>query len=188
MTDPGIEQRLKSLARMIGNTPMLAIQFTFRGRPRVLYAKAEHFNLTGSIKDRMALHILRRAHAEGLIAPGDTIAEATSGNTGISLAAVGRALGHPVTIFMPDWMSRERVDLIHALGATIVPVARAQGGFAASIRGGGTAAADARVPCPQFANAANIEARDHDLARDRGQLRRTAEPDASSPGSGPAAR
>ena len=48
------------------------------------------------------------------LSPGDTIAEATSGNTGISLAAVGRALGHPVTIFMPDWMSRERVDLIRS--------------------------------------------------------------------------
>src|SRR5262245_14604144 len=104
--------RFRSLARMIGNTPMLAIECTFRGRTRVVYAKAEHFNLTGSIKDRMALHILRRAYADGRIAPGDTIAEATSGNTGISLAAVGRALGHPVTIFMPDWMSRERVDLI----------------------------------------------------------------------------
>ena len=129
-----VEHRLRSLARMIGNTPMLAIEFEHRGKPRVIHAKAEHFNLTGSIKDRMALHILRRAYAEGLIAPGDTIAEATSGNTGISFAAVGRALGHPVTIFMPDWMSRERVDLIHSLGATIVPVGRAQGGFLGSIR------------------------------------------------------
>ena len=58
-TDTRIEQRLRSLGRMVGNTPMLAIEFTFRGRSRVLHAKAEHFNLTGSIKDRMALHILR---------------------------------------------------------------------------------------------------------------------------------
>ena len=155
-----IERRLTSLARMIGNTPMLAIECTFRGRPRVIHAKAEHFNLTGSIKDRMALHILRRAYAEGLIAPGDTIAEATSGNTGISFAAVGRALGHPVTIFMPDWMSRERVDLIHGLGATIVPVGRAEGGFSGSIRlAEDMAAATPHVFLPrQFANAANVEA------------------------------
>ena len=155
-----IERRLTSLARMIGNTPMLAIECTFRGRPRVIHAKAEHFNLTGSIKDRMALHILRRAYAEGRIAPGDTIAEATSGNTGISFAAVGRALGHPVTIFMPDWMSRERVDLIHGLGATIVPVGHAEGGFAGSIRlAEEMAAAAPHVFLPrQFANAANIEA------------------------------
>ena len=159
-TDTRIEQRLRSLGRMIGNTPMLAIEFTFRGRSRVLHAKAEHFNLTGSIKDRMALHILRRAYAEGRIAPGDTIAEATSGNTGISIAAVGRALGHPVTIFMPDWMSRERVDLIHALGATIVPVGRAQGGFVGSIRmAEEMAASTPRIFLPrQFSNVANVEA------------------------------
>ena len=155
-----IERRLTSLARMIGNTPMLAIECTFRGRSRVIHAKAENFNLTGSIKDRMALHIMRRAYAEERIAPGDTIAEATSGNTGISFAAVGRALGHPVTIFMPDWMSRERVDLIHGLGATIVPVGHAQGGFVGSIRRAEEMAAAApHVFLPrQFANAANVEA------------------------------
>jgi cysteine synthase A len=155
-----IEPRLRSLARMIGNTPMLAIELTWRGEPRVIHAKAEHFNVTGSIKDRMALHIIRRAYAEARIAPGDTIAEATSGNTGIAFAAVGRALGHPVTIFMPDWMSRERVDLIRALGATIMPVTRAQGGFAGSIRMAEEyAAAHAHVFLPrQFANAANVGA------------------------------
>ena len=116
------EIRFRSLARMIGNTPMLAIEFRFRGRRRVLHAKAEHFNLTGSIKDRMALHILRSAWATGRLTPGDRIAEATSGNTGISIAAIGRALGHPVTVFMPDWMGRERVELIRAYGATIGPV------------------------------------------------------------------
>jgi cysteine synthase A len=158
-----IEHRLKSLARLIGNTPLLAIQFRYRGQPRVVHAKLEHVNLTGSIKDRMAIHILRRAYAEGRIAPGDTIAEATSGNTGISFAAVGRALGHPVTIFMPDWMSRERVDLIHGFGATIVPVGPAEGGFCGSIRlAEELAAATPHVFLPrQFANDANIEA--HEL-------------------------
>ena len=155
-----IERRLTSIARMIGNTPMLAIECRFRGTRRVVHAKAEYFNLTGSIKDRMALHILRRAYSERRIQPGDTIAEATSGNTGISLAAVGRALGHPVTIFMPDWMSRERVDLIHGLGASIVPVGHAQGGFVGSIRKAEEmAAATPHVFLPrQFANAANVEA------------------------------
>lgn len=159
--EPGVsERRLTSIARMIGNTPMLAIECRFRGTRRVIHAKAEHFNLTGSIKDRMALHILRHAYAERHIQPGDTIAEATSGNTGISFAAVGRALGHPVTIFMPDWMSRERVDLIHGLGASIVPVGHAQGGFAGSIRKAEEmAAATPHVFLPrQFANAANVEA------------------------------
>ena len=163
VAEPAVEQRLRSLGRMIGNTPMLAIEFRFSGRARVVHAKAEHFNMTGSIKDRMALHILRRAYAEGRIAPGDAIAEATSGNTGISLAAVGRALGHAVTIFMPDWMSRERVALIHSYGAQVVPVSRAQGGFLGSIRmAEDMAATNAHVFLPrQFANAANVEA--HEL-------------------------
>jgi len=65
----------------------------------------------------MVLNIFRRAYSEGLPHAGDTIVEATSGNTGISGAAIGRALGHPVKIFMPDWMSRERVQLIRGLGA-----------------------------------------------------------------------
>ena len=153
-------RRLTSLARMIGNTPMLAIECTFRGRRRVIHAKVEHFNMTGSIKDRMALHILRRAYAEGWIAPGDTIAEATSGNTGISFAAVGRALGHPVTIFMPDWMSRERVDLIRGLGANVVPVGLSDGGFVGSIRQAELMAVQTpHVFLPrQFANAANVDA------------------------------
>ncbi len=158
--EPRLADRLRSLGRMIGNTPMLAIECTDRGRRRVVYAKAEQFNMTGSIKDRMALHILRRAYAEGRIAPGDTIAEATSGNTGISFAAVGRSLGHPVTIFMPDWMSRERVDLIRGLGATVVPVGRDEGGFLGSIQQAeALAASRSHVFLPrQFANADNAEA------------------------------
>ena len=159
-TREDVAHRLRSLARMIGNTPMLVVEFRFRGRVRALHVKAEYLNLTGSIKDRMALHILRRAYAEGRIAPGDTIAEATSGNTGISFATIGRALGHPVTIFMPDWLSRERVDLLHGLGATIVPVTRAQGGFLGSIRlAEAYAESHPRVFLPrQFTNEANVEA------------------------------
>jgi len=160
IADAALDQRFRSLGRMIGNTPMLALEFRYRGRQRVLHAKAEHFNMTGSIKDRMALHILKCAHAEGRITPGSRIAEATSGNTGISFAAVGRALGHPVTIFMPDWMSRERVDLIRSYGATVVPVSHEQGGFLGSIRmAEELASRDPHVFLPrQFANQANIEA------------------------------
>jgi cysteine synthase A len=113
---------------------MLVVRCRVRGVPRTVFAKAEQFNLTGSIKDRMAYFILRAAYERGSIRPGDRIVEATSGNTGISFAAVGRALGHPVQIFMPDWMSRERVDLIRSLGATIRPVSRNEGGFLGAIR------------------------------------------------------
>jgi cysteine synthase A len=152
--------RFKQLKHMIGNTPLLAIRFAFRGKERVIYAKAEHLNMTGSIKDRMAFHILKRAYQDGHIQPGDTIAEATSGNTGISFAAIGKALGHQVVIFMPDWMSEERVALIKSLGAKIVRVRRDQGGFLGSIRMTEDLAKhqpDIFLPA-QFANEANVEA------------------------------
>src|SRR5437762_96878 len=150
--------RARELKHIIGNTPLLAIRLRFRGRERCIYAKAEHLNLTGSIKDRMAFHILKKAYEEDRIKPGDLIAEATSGNTGISFAAIGRALGHRVTIFMPDWMSQERVSLIKSLGAKIIPVRRDQGGFIGSIRMSEELAAhQERVFLPaQFANYMNV--------------------------------
>src|SRR4029078_5868026 len=126
--------RGQQLKHMIGNTPLLAIRVLYRGKERVVYAKAEHMNMPASIKDRMSFHILKKAYQEERIQPGDTIAEATSGNTGISFAAIGRALGHQVVIFMPEWMSQERVSLIKSLGAKIIPVRRDQGGFLGSIR------------------------------------------------------
>ena len=158
--EPAIASRFRALERLIGNTPLLAIDFEFHGRRRTIFAKSEQMNLTGSIKDRMALHILRQAYAEGRLRAGDTIAEATSGNTGIAFAALGRALGHPVTIFMPNWMSRERMDLIHSLGARIVPVTKQQGGFLGSIRMSEEMAAEQpTVFLPrQFSNTANVEA------------------------------
>lgn len=131
-TDP--LARFQGVRRLVGNTPLLAIDYALDGRPGRLFAKSENLNMTGSIKDRMALHILRRAYERGTIEPGAPIIEATSGNTGISFSAIGRALGHPVSIFMPDWMSAERVNLIRGFGATIHPVSEEEGGFLGSIR------------------------------------------------------
>ena len=154
------EDRLWTLRRLVGNTPLLVIACRVGSRLRTVYAKCEQFNLTGSIKDRMALHIMERAYREGRLAPGDPIVEASSGNTGISFAAIGRALGHPVTIFMPDWLSRERRDLMTSFGATVVSVTLEEGGFLGSIRRAeDMAARDPRVFLPaQFSNAANPEA------------------------------
>jgi len=126
--------KFKALTRLVGNTPLISIHFRYHGTHRILFAKSEYLNLTGSIKDRMAVRILQQAYADGAIAPGDTIAEATSGNTGISFAAIGRMLGHPVKIFMPDWMSQERVHLIRSYGAEVVSVSKGDGGFLGSIR------------------------------------------------------
>ncbi|MDI6802626.1 MAG: PLP-dependent cysteine synthase family protein [Bacteroidota bacterium] len=150
----------QSFNNIVGNTPLLAIHYKFRGRRRIIYSKAEHMNLTGSIKDRMALHILRKAYAAGRIKPGDKISEATSGNTGIAFSAIGRALGHQVVIYMPDWMSQERINLIQSLGATIRLVKPEEGGFLGSIRMTEELAnqeQDVFLPC-QFSNSANVEA------------------------------
>ncbi|HUI53816.1 MAG TPA: PLP-dependent cysteine synthase family protein [Bryobacteraceae bacterium] len=155
-----VPAELDALARMIGNTPLLAIDFRYCGRRRTIYAKSEHLNLTGSIKDRMALHILRCAYQSGQLRPGDRIVEATSCNTGISFAAIGRALGHPVTILMPDWMSAERKQLIRSYGAEIIPVSHEQGGFLGCIRmAEELAGREPHVFLPrQFSNQGNIEA------------------------------
>ncbi|MCB9896978.1 MAG: PLP-dependent cysteine synthase family protein [Planctomycetes bacterium] len=155
-----LAERLASLHLLVGDTPLLEIHAAVDGRPVTIWAKHETANFTGSIKDRMALHVLERAYAEEGISPGDVIAEATSGNTGISFAAIGRALGHPVRIFMPDWMSRERVLVIQSLGATIVPVSADQGGFVGSISLADTFAAEhGSVFLPhQFSNTDNVDA------------------------------
>lgn len=145
---------------LIGNTPLLAIHCHFKGDRRTIFAKAEHLNLSGSIKDRMAFHILKTAYRDETIRKGDMIAEATSGNTGISFAALGRAFGNPVRVFMPDWMSQERISLMKSYGAKVTLVSKDDGGFLGSIE-----KADAfkyehgRVFLPhQFSNFANAEA------------------------------
>ena len=153
--------RLRGLRVLVGNTPLIAVEFTVDGGdPRRLYAKAENLNMTGSIKDRMALHIIRRGYETGDLQPGGLIVEATSGNTGISFGAIGRALGHPVTIFMPDWMSAERIALIRSFGADIRLVSKEEGGFLGSIRlAEELALRTPRAFLPrQFANAENSEA------------------------------
>ena len=87
-----VQNKLAHLWAMVGNTPMLELHYSYLGQQRKIYVKCEHYNLTGSIKDRMALYILQKAYELGTIKPGDTIVEATSGNTGIALSAIGKAL------------------------------------------------------------------------------------------------
>jgi len=155
-----VRARLAAVRRLVGRTPLLAVRCRFRGSEYTIYAKHEVTNFTGSIKDRMALHILDDAHTRGGIEPGAVIAEATSGNTGISFAAIGKALGHHVRIYMPDWMSRERVLVIQNFGAEIVPVSAASGGFLGSIAQADEYAAEhagAFLP-HQFESNANVEA------------------------------
>jgi cysteine synthase A len=137
---------------------MVGIAYSYKGRKGAIYAKCEYYNYTGSIKDRMALNILREAYLHGTIRPGDRIVEVTSGNTGIAISALGTALGHKVSIIMPDWMSKERKDIIRSLGAEIIEVSKEQGGFTGSLKiADEIAATEPNVFLPrQFSNNNNV--------------------------------
>ncbi len=117
------------MLKHIGNTPMIKITYKIENKIQYMYAKLESYNPTGSIKDRVAYYIITKAQERGELKEGMPIMEATSGNTGISLAAFGAYYKHPVYIFMPDWASSERVKLMQAFGANVTLVSREDGGF-----------------------------------------------------------
>lgn len=149
--------KFEKIAPMISHTPLLQIDYTYKGENRKIFAKAEYFNLTGSIKDRVAFHIMKKAYEENTIKKDDTIVEATSGNTGIAFSAMGSFLGHSVVIYMPDWMSRERITLMQSFGAKVVLVSKEQGGFLGSIRMTEELAQKGGVFLPrQFSNEDNV--------------------------------
>ena len=115
--------------KLIGNTPMIKINYEYNGKQKSIYTKLEYYNLTGSIKDRVAYYIIKNAKERGELKEGMPIIEATSGNTGISIAALGTYYNHPVYIFMPDWASKERVELMKSFGANIILKSKEDGGF-----------------------------------------------------------
>lgn len=115
--------------KTIGDTPMIKINYEYNGKNRYIYTKLEYYNLTGSIKDRVAYYIINNAFKRGELREGMPIIEATSGNTGIALAALGRFYNCPVYIFMPDWVSKERIDLIKNYGAQVILFSKEEGGF-----------------------------------------------------------
>lgn len=111
-----------SADQLIGHTPLLRLTRIEESEklPAALFAKVEYFNPTGSVKDRIAKAMIDDSEERGLLRPGATIIEPTSGNTGIGLAAVGAARGYPVIIVMPETMSVERRQLMKAYGAEVV--------------------------------------------------------------------
>lgn len=121
---------MSKITNLIGNTPMIKIEYEIEGKIKSLYAKLEYYNLTGSIKDRTAYYIIKDAMDQKILKDGMPILEATSGNTGISLAALGSYYKHPVYIYMPDWMSIERRNLIKSFGANVILISKAEGGVA----------------------------------------------------------
>ena len=126
---PEIPEKVKKLQKLVGNTPTVRLDCSIDSKNVQILAKYEAYNFTGSIKDRMALQIIKAAYKIGALKPGDTIVEATSGNTGIAFAEMGAFLGHPVEIYMPEWMSEERKRLLRFYGAKLFEISAKNGGF-----------------------------------------------------------
>jgi S-sulfo-L-cysteine synthase (O-acetyl-L-serine-dependent) len=128
---PAAEQaaELPSLLQRVGNTPLLRLQRITRDFPRTVefYAKAEWFNPGGSVKDRAALNMVLEGERTGELAPGKTILDATSGNTGIAYAIIGAARGYPVRLCLPSNAGPERKNILRALGAELVLTDGAEG-------------------------------------------------------------
>ncbi|SHM74358.1 cysteine synthase A [Roseovarius litoreus] len=124
----GRGQRYDSILDTVGNTPVIRIN---RIAPKnvTVYVKFEAFNPAGSVKDRLALNIIEAAEADGRLKPGQTVVEATSGNTGIGLAMVCAAKGYPLVVTMAESFSVERRKLMRFLGAKVVLTPKALKGF-----------------------------------------------------------
>jgi [CysO sulfur-carrier protein]-thiocarboxylate-dependent cysteine synthase len=153
------------IVEAIGNTPLVELR-RFSPKPGVrIYAKLESFNPTGSVKDRVARALIERAEEEGLIAPGQTILEPTSGNTGISLAMICSRKSYPLKVVMPDNVTRERIQLLRMYGAEIVYSPGEQGSNGAVAMALDMAGADASYYMPyQYGNPANPDAHYHGTA------------------------
>ena len=117
------------MLKHIGNTPMIKIKYKNNEKINYIYTKLESYNPTGSIKDRVAYYMINKAKERGELKENMPIVEATSGNTGISLSAFGAYFKHPVYIYMPDWASTERVQLMKSYGANVTLISKEKGGF-----------------------------------------------------------
>jgi cysteine synthase B len=116
-----------TVADFVGNTPLVRLQRLPGQTSNTILVKLEGNNPAGSVKDRPALSMIRRAEARGQIRPGDTLIEATSGNTGIALAMAAAIMGYKMILIMPDNQSQERKDAMAAYGAELVSVTQKQG-------------------------------------------------------------
>ena len=152
------EKNISNLDRLIGNTPMIKIKYRYENREGYVYAKLEYYNYTGSIKDRLAYYIIKKSKEEKVLKEKQAIVEATSGNTGISLAALGAYFSHPVHIFMPDWVSEERIKIMKLYSANVYLVSKKEGGFKEAIKRSEEFASKINGFLPrQFENTLNIE-------------------------------
>jgi len=151
--------RYGDIVEAIGNTPLVELR-RLSPKPGIrIYAKLESYNPTGSVKDRVARSLIDHAETEGLIRPGQTILEPTSGNTGISLAMICRRKGYPLKVVMPDNVTSERTQLLQMYGAEIVYSPGEQGSNGAVALALEMAEADSSYYMPyQYGNPANPNA------------------------------
>ena len=143
------------VTQLIGNTPLVRLNRISEGSGAQIAAKLEFYNPASSVKDRIGVSMIDAAEQSGLLKPGGTIVEATSGNTGIALAMVGAARGYKVVLTMPDTMSKERRALLRAFGADLVLTPGSEGIRGAVNKAEEIGAADNSVLVRQFANEAN---------------------------------
>ena len=150
----------ENLLDVIGNTPIVKINNIFDTDSHAdVYLKLENFNPGGSVKDRAALGIIKKAEEEGKLKPGSTIIEPTSGNMGISLAFIGSLKGYKTIIVMPDTMSIERRNILKALNAELILTDGARGMKGAIEKAESLASKNKNYFMPeQFSNPANVEA------------------------------
>ena len=115
------------ITQLVGETPILQLKRVVPTGSAEVFAKLEYMNPGGSVKDRAAIGIIRRAEAQGLLKRGGTIVEATAGNTGIGLALIGVNRGYKVALFVPERFSEEKVMIMRALGAEVTRTPDAEG-------------------------------------------------------------
>ena len=164
-TTRGRGRLFDSILETVGDTP--AIRINNLGVPGVtLYVKAEFFNPAGSVKDRLALNIIEAAERSGALKPGQTVVEATSGNTGIGLAMVCAQKGYPLVVTMADSFSIERRKLMRMLGAKVVLTPRAQKGLGMYNKAVELAAANGWFLARQFETSANADIHEATTARE----------------------
>ena len=161
----GRGQRYQSILDTVGNTPAVRVN-NLAPDGIDLYVKAEFFNPAGSVKDRLALNIIEAAEREGRLKPGQTVVEATSGNTGIGLAMVCAAKGYPLVVTMADSFSNERRKLMRFLGAKVVLTPRAEKGFGMYRKAVELAEANDWFLASQFETSANADIHENTTARE----------------------
>ena len=149
------KQQYPTIESTIGHTPLVRLQRMLVNPNSVVLAKLEGNNPAGSVKDRPAMSMIREAEARGLIKPGDTIIEATSGNTGIALAMAAAIRGYRLILIMPSHMSSERKLSMAAYGAELIEVTQSEGMEGARDLAAQMAAAGEGIVLDQFANPDN---------------------------------